>query len=77
MKFNKLWALCAENDIAPTVLFEKLGLSTQTLFTMRPAKEGAEYKTRQQKGNVSLQTIDKICSYFKCQPCDIMELEGV
>jgi DNA-binding Xre family transcriptional regulator len=44
------------------------------MFSMRPAKEGVEYKTRQKKGSVSLSTIDKICGYLKCQPCDIMEL---
>lgn len=74
MKFNKLWALCVEKDIVPSLMFKELGLSSQTMFSMRPAKEGVEYKTRQKKGSVSLSTINKICGYLKCQPCDIMEL---
>lgn len=73
MKFNKLWALCAMNDISPSKLFAQLGLSSQTYNCMRDGKEGYDYKRK--KGSVSLRTIDKLCTYFKCQPSDIMELE--
>lgn len=48
-------------SITPTALFKRLGISTQTLSVLK------------NNGSVSLSTIDKLCSYFKCQPCDIME----
>ncbi|WP_245583012.1 helix-turn-helix domain-containing protein [Paenibacillus daejeonensis] len=49
-----------ENDMNRTQLREELGLSSATL-----AKLGKdEY--------VSMETIDKICSRFSCQPNDIM-----
>ena len=59
--YGKLWVKCVEEGISKTALFSKVGLSTQTLNAMS------------NNNNVSLKTIDKLCSYFKCQPCDVME----
>ena len=51
---NRMWSV--------TKFFEKVGLSRQTLYSMK-------------KGyGISLSTIDKICTFFKCQPYEIMEL---
>ena len=63
LTFNKLWRMCVEKDIAPTVLFSSCGISTQTLYEMR------------HNNPVSLATIDRICTFLHCQPCDIMTLE--
>lgn len=59
--YGKLWARCVREGISKSLLFSKLGMSSQTLYVMS------------QNGSVSLKTIDKLCSYFKCQPSDIME----
>lgn len=50
-----------KKSIGPTELFKSLGLSSQTLHAMR------------NNHNISLSVIDKLCTYFNCQPCDIME----
>lgn len=63
VKYNKLWKLCDANNIDSAVLFKQLKI---TLPTWRRMKEN-EY--------VSLQFIEKLCDYFKCQPADIMESE--
>lgn len=62
--YNKLWRLCVEKEISPSKLFSELGISSQGLFKMRHNE------------NVALSTIDRLCQYFKCQPCDIVELEN-
>ncbi len=62
ISFCKLWAKCEEESISPSRLFEETKMSRQTLFEMRNDR------------TVSLKTIDKICTYFKCQPDEIMEL---
>lgn len=63
VNFGKLWAKCVEESISPSRLFREVNLSTQTFFEMRNNR------------TVSLKTIDKICTYFKCQPDEIMEFD--
>ena len=61
VNYGKLWQLCVERDIKTSKLIEDGVASKSTVYEM-------------QKNNpVSLQVIDKLCSYFKCQPCDVME----
>lgn len=64
MNYRKLWRMCVEHDIFPTKLFLIVGLSTETLFRMKHNE------------SVSLRTIDKICTYFKCQPHEIMTVDN-
>lgn len=64
MNFSKLWILCDKNGINKMDLFSQLGMSSQTLNEMR------------KNGTVSLQTIDRICGYFNCQPNEIMEVNN-
>lgn len=53
-EMNKSWSI--------SKLFSYLGISTQTLYSMR-------------KGyGITLSTIDKLCTFFKCQPSEIMEI---
>lgn len=61
LTFDKLWDLLELNGLSKTQFRVKLGISTGTL-----AKLGKNQY-------VSLDVIDKICDYFKCQPSDIME----
>ncbi len=61
VNYGKLWQLCVERDIKTSKLIEDGIMGKSTLYEM-------------QKNNpVALQVIDKLCSYFKCQPCEIME----
>ena len=61
VNYGKLWQLCVERDIKTSKLIEDGVASKSTVYEM-------------QKNNpVALQVIDKLCSYFKCQPCDVME----
>lgn len=64
IKYDKLWKLCENKSINKLSLFIELGMSTQTLNQMRNNK------------TVSLKTIDKLCTYFNCQPDDIMEVDN-
>lgn len=63
ISYSKLWELIEERELGSIVsLFQSLGISTQTLNAMR------------NKRAVSLSIIDKLCTYFKCQPGEIMEI---
>ncbi|GED34172.1 helix-turn-helix domain-containing protein [Brevibacillus centrosporus] len=63
--YKPLWHLLVENDKKKTDLLTSPGISTTTL-----AKLGKdEY--------VSMEVIDKLCSYFAVQPSKIMEWKEV
>ena len=64
INYKKLWRMCVEYDISASALFKAAGLSSETLFQMK------------HNNSVSLRTIDKLCTYFKCQPCEIMEVDN-
>lgn len=65
LKFGKLWQMCTERGIKPSFFYSDKEspcyISKSTVCEM------------QHDNPVALQVIDKLCSYFKCQPCDIME----
>ena len=61
MNYGKLWRMCVEHDVSPSRVFKELGISSRTLANM--------------KKNQSV-TIDKICTYFKCQPHEIMTVDN-
>lgn len=62
ISYRKLWEMCEERNISNlTSLFSSLKVSSETLNAMRNGY------------NISLGVIDKLCAYFNCQPCDIME----
>ena len=61
VNYGKLWQMCVEHDIKPSKLIEDGVIGKSTVYEM------------QKNSSVSLQIIDKLCSYFKCQPCEIME----
>lgn len=63
VNYGKLWQLCVERDIKPSKLIDDGVVGKSTVYEM------------QKNSPVSLQVVDKLCSYFKCQPCDIMEFE--
>ncbi|MEF3311389.1 helix-turn-helix transcriptional regulator [Paenibacillus sp. GYB004] len=59
--YKPLWMMLVDREMTKTEMREALGLSSSTL-----AKMGKnEY--------VSLEVIDKICSYFGCTPNDVIE----
>lgn len=61
--YNILWQKIAmETEYSKSGFFKALGISTQTLDSMLHGY------------GINLKTIDTICSYFKCQPDEIMEL---
>ena len=59
--YNRLWKLLIDRGMNKTQLRESIGIGTATL-----AKLSANE-------NVSLDIIDKICTFLDCQPGDIME----
>ena len=65
VRFNKFWQMCIEHDIKPSFFYSDKSspffICQSSLYEMRHNRP------------VDLRVIDKICSYFKCQPCDIME----
>ena len=65
LEYGKFWQMCIEKGIKPSFFYEDekapYFLSKSTVYEM------------QHNRPVALQTIDKICTFFKCQPCDIME----
>lgn len=61
VSYGKLWQLCVERDVKTSALIEDGVMGKSTLYEM------------QKNSPVSLQVIDKLCSYFKCQPDEVME----
>lgn len=59
--YKPLWRLLLEKDMTKTQFREALGIGTAQLAKM--GKD--EY--------VSMEVIDKICSYFEVQPNDVIE----
>lgn len=65
VNYNNFFRLCVEHDIKPSFFYSNKDsphfISRSTIYEMSL------------KHPISLQVIDRLCSYFKCQPCDIME----
>lgn len=65
VRYNKLWQMCVEKGIKPSFFYSDKDspfyLSESTIYELR------------RNSPVSMKSIDILCSYFKCQPCDIME----
>jgi putative transcriptional regulator len=59
--YKPLWVKLAQEDMSKGDLQAALGLSSATIAAMGKGKF------------VSLETIDKICSYFHVQPNEIIE----
>ena len=65
VNYGKLWQLCVEHDIKPSFFYSD---KESPYFVCK-----SSIYEMQHNRPVALQVIDTICSYFKCQPCDIME----
>jgi DNA-binding Xre family transcriptional regulator len=61
ISYRPLFVLLAQHGMKKTDLCEKIGLGTNTL---------AKFAKNEP---ISGTTIEKLCSYFQCQPGDIME----
>lgn len=62
VSYNKLWKLLIDKNMKKVDLREAVGMSPGTL-----AKLGRnEY--------VSLEVLDRICEYLKCDLCDIVQI---
>lgn len=62
LKYDKLFTLFEDNGIT-TYKMEKLKIIDRTSF--RKLKNGT--------GNLTLNTIERLCEYFNCQPNDLIE----
>lgn len=62
MKYNKLRALCVEKDAVYSRMLKELNITGRTVTALKNNK------------SISLAVVDRICTYFNCQPSDIMEL---
>lgn len=60
-KYTKLWKIALDNDLNKTKLRDEVGISNECLSKLSKNK------------NVSMNTLDKICTYFNCDIGDIVE----
>lgn len=63
MKFDKLRVMYVERETTQNKVFKACNITSRTQMALT------------HNGNVTMATIDKLCTYLKCQPCDIMELD--
>lgn len=85
ISFQKFWQKMAETQtvsviengvpvdkkLTESLLCKITGLSSQTTDAMKPVEKGKVYK--RERGNVSLDVINRLCDFFDCQPCDLIE----
>ena len=62
VSYNRLWKLLIDKNLKKSDLVEKVGLSSSTVAKMGKGE------------TVSMDVIIRICTYFKCNVGDIMEL---
>lgn len=58
--YTRFWNLLNKNNIKPSELYKLCGIHPSTISKMKKGQ------------NIETESINKICSYFKCQPGDIM-----
>lgn len=58
---KRMRRLLVERDTNFHRLAEETGLSSETMYRI---KTGGEFR---------MDTVDRICAFLKCQPCDMME----
>ena len=61
-KYDKLFALLKER-----------GISTYKIRQENIISQAALTKMKNGEGNIDTRTLERICSYLRCQPGDIME----
>lgn len=64
MKFDKLRVMYVERETTQNKVFTACNITGHQIMALA-----------YNNGNLSMATIDKLCTYLKCQPCDIMELD--
>lgn len=62
VSYNRLWKLLIDKNLKKSDLVEEVGLSSSTVAKMGKGE------------TVSMDVIIRICTYFKCNVGDIMEL---
>ena len=62
VSYNKLWKLLIDNNMKKMDLLEAVEMSPNTLAKLRRNED------------VSMDVLKRICTYFKCDVGDIMEL---
>lgn len=60
-KYTKLWKLTLDKGLNKTQLRDEVGFSNECLSKLSKNK------------NVSMNTLEKICSYFHCDISDVVE----
>jgi len=60
MCYNRLWKMLIDRHMTKTQMRLAVGLSTVTLARMNKGQKIRE------------ETINRICEFFHCKPCDIM-----
>jgi len=59
--FKPLWKKLIDKEMTKDMFRKEIGVSTSTLAKMRKD----EY--------ISMEVLDKMCIYFDCQPCELLE----
>lgn len=60
LTYTKLWNLLSNRNINPSDLYKLCGVHPTTIAKMKKGQ------------NIETESINKICSFLKCQPSDIM-----
>ena len=64
MCYNRLWKMLIDRHMTKTQMRLAVGLSTVTLARMNKGQKIRE------------ETINRICEFFQCKPCDILEAKN-
>ena len=64
MCYNRLWKMLIDRRMTKTQMRLAVGLSTVTLARMNKGEKIRE------------STINRICGFFQCKPCDILEAKN-
>lgn len=55
------------------IMMKEKGITTYTIRKENIITQAALGKLRSGEGNIDTRTLERICSYMKCQPGDFME----
>lgn len=63
MKFDKIRIQCVEKEVSFSKAMNDCNITGHVIMNIAHNR------------NISAKTLDKLCTYFNCQPCDLMELD--
>lgn len=64
MKFDKIRIQCVEKEVSFSQAMKDCNITSRTLMSILHSRD------------ISGKVLDRLCTYFECQPCDLMELDN-